>query len=110
MRGFGDQHVLFADKALGFLEGKFDDPRVGLVLGGEFPGRRRGFYPRKLDTAAFRLGDDLVFDDENVPDMQAKSTESKGVDDEICDGVAWDNFTDSPDGYGTEFGGASKLS
>jgi hypothetical protein len=81
-----------------------------LVFGGEFPRRRRGFYARKLDGAALRLGDDLVFDDENVPDMQAKSTTCKGVDDEISDGVAWDNFTDSPHGYGTDFGGASKVS
>ena len=88
MRGFGDQHVLLADKALGFLQGKFDDPGVGLVFGGEFPRHRRGFYRRKLDGAALRLGDDLVFDDENVPDVQAKSTEGKGVDDEISDGVA----------------------
>jgi hypothetical protein len=110
MRGFGDQHVLLSDKAVGLLEGKFYDPGVGFVFGGEFPRRRRRFYPRKPYGTALRLGDDLVFDDKNVPDIKAKSTEGQGVDDEISDRVASNNFTDSPHGYGTEFGGASKVS
>ena len=68
-----DEHaILAADNGAAFAQSQFNNAGVQLVFlcPGDRIGRR--FDRGEIDDAAFRLGNDFVFDDENVAGFECK--------------------------------------
>ena len=74
MTRFGDQHVaIHPDDAARLAKDDLDDPGVLAVLHSPLRGHRRRGHRVEPHHRAFRLRDDLLRDDEDVPGVDAQT-------------------------------------
>ncbi len=96
--GLGDEHaVLAADDGAAFAQSEFDDAGIEVIFlrpGGECG---RWFNRCKIDDAAFRFGNDLVFDDENVAGREGEFIFAKRLQEFVGDRIAGADFVGERD-------------
>src|ERR1700674_39692 len=84
-----DEHaILAADHAPALAQRKLDNTGVKAVLLGPGNGVCRRQNRAEIHHPSFRLGDDLVFDDQDVPLSQRDALTAKGVQQFFCESVA----------------------
>src|SRR5215472_12862481 len=81
MAGFGDQNALgAADDGTTFASREFDHPRVQIVLPGPFERVCGRTNAAEIDETTLSLGDDLVFDDQDVAGTQPQAVSTQGAE------------------------------
>src|SRR5260370_25158240 len=89
MACLGDEHaILAADHAPALSERKLDDTGVKAVLLGPGNGVFRRPNRGQINHPPFRLGDDLVFDDQDVARSQRHALTAKRLQQFFCESVA----------------------
>jgi len=97
--GFGDEDAVpAADNGAALPHGELDHARIESVLfcpGARFGGRLDG---GEIDEATFRLGDDLMFHDEDVARLQPEAAPAKGFEELVGERMAGTDFVSDRNG------------
>ncbi len=91
------------DDGAALAQGKLDDAGIQVVF--LRPGDRvgRGFDRCQINDAAFRFGNDFVFDDENVAGLECESVLPKRLQQFVGDRITGFDFVGDRDRDDTQF-------
>src|SRR5215467_7896904 len=93
MAGFGDQNALgAADDGTTFASRQFDHPRVQIVATGPFERVCRRTNAAEIDKTTLGLGDDLVFDDQDVAGTKPQAVSTQRAEKQPGDVISGPNL------------------
>ena len=87
-----DQAITFADNFCRFLQDKFDDPGVFSCFGRQCQSVRAWGNAVQRNCSAFRLGDDLLCEDDNVASLYAFAKCVDGFEKNGCQVIPGNNL------------------